>query len=91
MISITTTIFKDSARKEPYNPEHEIQITDDLKKARIINPWKGAWGMDKRSGYNNLNTIVSISGGKEEAYAIYSLRAMGQKCFFKINDSQLKK
>jgi len=90
MISVTTTIFKDKGLKDAHNPQHEIQISDDLQKARIINPHGGAWGMAKKSGLNNLNRVVSVFFG-EKPYAIYSLRAMGQKCYFKILNSELKK
>jgi hypothetical protein len=92
MQKILTTIFRDKSLKDAYamNPQHEVEIDVEKQKARVINPWGGAWGMAKKSGLNNLNKVVSVSGGKEP-YTIYSLRAMGQKCFFKIYKSELKK
>jgi hypothetical protein len=92
MISVTTEIFRDKSLKDMYlmNPKHEIQITEDLKKARVINPYGGAWGMAKNSGLNNLNRVVTVSGGNEEDYTVYSLRAMGQKVYFKILNKELK-
>jgi len=91
MISVTVKIFRDKSLKDiyPMNPKHEIQIKDNLQKARVINPYGGVFGMVKKSGFNNLNKVVSVSGG-EEGYTIYSLRAMGQKVFFKILKSELK-
>jgi hypothetical protein len=89
MIKVTVTLYRDKSLKDVYlmNPQHEIEISDDLKKARVINPWSGAWGMAKRSGLNNLNTVVQVTG--KENYSVYSLRGMGQKVYFKIMKKDL--
>ena len=82
-ISITMSIFHDVKCTRAHHPMHEVQISKDLKKARIINPWGGAWGMAKKSAFNNLNTVVQVASGAE-SYSIYSLRGMGMKVYFKI-------
>jgi len=89
MISVTTTIFKDKGLKDAHHPQHVIEVSDDHKKARVVNPWGGAWGMAKKSGLNNLNRVVSVFFG-EKPYTIYSLRAMGQITYFKLFQDELK-
>jgi hypothetical protein len=92
MISIITTIYKDSNLKTPYSgKKYQVEISDDLKKARVINPYGGVFGMAKYSRFNNLNTYFMAWGGGEDAYAIYSLRVTGKTCFFKLYYLDLNK
>jgi hypothetical protein len=88
MQKILLEIYRDETLTDKYPNNHEVEIDMSKRKARIINPWGGAWGLAKKSNFNNLNLVV-LNGGGSDAYSIYSLSAMSQKVFFKIMKKDL--